>query len=205
VAKAPQFSANNCRDSANLLHIRGLHQMNRGAAVEGVAGMGVAHPMRRDLLFQAGFPGGRINDAPDLRSALPDLRAVYAFAAARRRRVAQMTRANEPLNINPTVPGSGTAEMVNVSLVVAEYVFETLPLLANWARTLWNGTENCDVKFPTQVAELSAVTPPKTKVAVACGPAAGGLLTKLNGPAAPPAAGVQLCPTAGAPPHVAVL
>ena len=44
----------------------GLHQVNRGAAVERVAGVGVAHPVRRDLLLQAGLPGGGVDDAADL-------------------------------------------------------------------------------------------------------------------------------------------
>src|SRR5438874_854164 len=40
--------------------------MNRGAAVERMAGMGVAHPVRGDLLFQARLAGGGIDDAADL-------------------------------------------------------------------------------------------------------------------------------------------
>jgi hypothetical protein len=44
----------------------GLHQMNRRAAVKGVAGMGVAHPVWRYLLFQPGPAGGGVDDAADL-------------------------------------------------------------------------------------------------------------------------------------------
>ncbi len=42
---------------------RRLDQMNRDAAVEGVAGMGVAQPVRRDLLLEAGPLRRGIHDA----------------------------------------------------------------------------------------------------------------------------------------------
>ena len=45
---------------------RGLHEVNRGAAVERMAGVGVAHPVGRDLLLQAGLLGGGVDDAADL-------------------------------------------------------------------------------------------------------------------------------------------
>ena len=44
----------------------GLHQMNWRAAVESVAGMGVAHPVRRHLWLEPGFPRRGIDDAADL-------------------------------------------------------------------------------------------------------------------------------------------
>ena len=43
-----------------------LDQMNRRTAVERVGGVGVSHPVRRDLLFQAGPPAGGVDDAAEL-------------------------------------------------------------------------------------------------------------------------------------------
>ena len=44
----------------------GLDEVDRGAAVEGVGGVGVAHPVGGDLLFEAGFAGCGVDDAADL-------------------------------------------------------------------------------------------------------------------------------------------
>src|ERR1035441_3841861 len=45
---------------------RGLDEMDRGAAIEGVAGVGMTHPMGRDLLYKAGLLRGGIDDPPHL-------------------------------------------------------------------------------------------------------------------------------------------
>ena len=45
----------------------GLHQVDRSVAIERVAGVGVAHPVRRDFLLEPGFPGRGVYDAADLR------------------------------------------------------------------------------------------------------------------------------------------
>ena len=45
---------------------RGLDEMDRRAAVEGVAGVGVAHPVRGNLLLEAGLFSGCVDDAADL-------------------------------------------------------------------------------------------------------------------------------------------
>ena len=43
-----------------------LHEVGRRAAVEGVRGVRVAEPVRRDVLFDAGRPGSSPDDAPEL-------------------------------------------------------------------------------------------------------------------------------------------
>ncbi len=44
----------------------GLDEVDGGVAVQGVAGVGVAHPVGRHLLFQAGAAGGGVDQAADL-------------------------------------------------------------------------------------------------------------------------------------------
>ena len=43
-----------------------LHEVGGGAAVEGVGGVGVAEPVRGDVLFDAGRPGSFTDDPPEL-------------------------------------------------------------------------------------------------------------------------------------------
>ena len=56
----------------------GLHQVDGGVAVEGVAGVGVAHPVGRDVLFEAGAAGGGVDEA----AHLGDVERSPAVAAA---------------------------------------------------------------------------------------------------------------------------
>jgi hypothetical protein len=58
---------------------RRLHEVDRGAAVECVARVGVAHPVRRDLLFQACLLCRRVDDPSDLRG----VEMPAAFAAGK--------------------------------------------------------------------------------------------------------------------------
>jgi len=111
---------------------------------------------------------------------------------------------------NPTkadTGGSGTpgGGGFRVTANEAEKVFDTTPVVANWASTVWNGTVNCEVKFPSQVLRPSALTPVNTKLAMAFGPvgAGGGLLIKLKGEAfGPGISNVHTCPMLGTPPQV---
>ena len=50
---------------------------------------------------------------------------------------------------------------MGLTVIVAEYVFVTLPDPpgANAASTVWNGTENWDVKIPFHVLRPSLVMP----------------------------------------------
>ena len=45
----------------------GLDEVDGRAAVQSVTGMGVAHPVGRGFLFEAGAFPGRVHDSPDLR------------------------------------------------------------------------------------------------------------------------------------------
>jgi len=77
-----------------------------------------------------------------------------------------------PARTNPSSPvprsvkdaGSGTVGDT-VTVVTAEYEFVTCPV-ARFARTVWNGTLNCDVKFAVQFAAPSWLIPLTTKFAV---------------------------------------
>jgi hypothetical protein len=54
-----------------------LNEVNGRAAVERVAGMGVAHPVGRDFLFESGLLGRGVDDTAELG----DVEVTAAFAA----------------------------------------------------------------------------------------------------------------------------
>jgi len=54
------------RGGEALVAERLLHEVSRRAAVEGVGGVAVPKPMRRDALGGAGAPGGFFDNAPEL-------------------------------------------------------------------------------------------------------------------------------------------
>ena len=51
---------------------RGLHQMDWGAAIEGVAGVGVTQPVRTDVARDPGPAGSRPDDPPRLQGCRQD-------------------------------------------------------------------------------------------------------------------------------------
>ena len=53
-----------------------LDEVGRGAAVEGVRGVGVPKPVRRDVFFDAGAPGRLTYDPPELAAAKRPVRLV---------------------------------------------------------------------------------------------------------------------------------
>ena len=60
-----------------------LHEVGRGAPVEGVGGVGVAEPVRGNVLFDAGRPGSSPHDPPELTAgerAVRLLRAKHRIA-----------------------------------------------------------------------------------------------------------------------------
>ena len=55
-----------------------LHQVNRRAAVEGVAGVGVAQPVGADRILEARPSGGGADDPPHLRLLLSATKRIEA-------------------------------------------------------------------------------------------------------------------------------
>ena len=55
-----------------------LNEMGRGAAVEGVRGVGMPEPMRGDVFFDARVAGGLADDPPELAAAKRPVRLLRA-------------------------------------------------------------------------------------------------------------------------------
>ncbi len=86
-----------------------LDQVDRGGVVQGVAGVGVTEPVRRDVLFEAGASGGGVDDAADLRGVETAPAAATAEDGFIRWRGGALERKKPPPEIRLQQNASGAA------------------------------------------------------------------------------------------------